>query len=126
MKPYVAMVIAAFVAGAALGAFVQQYRIQNIRLDTADSLVKGYRASEKVNRESIERYAADLERLRHIPARVVRYCPSVPGAASGTGDAAQPGPDQGSGEDVGGLLRGCLRELYRYRALSGALNAAEN
>jgi len=67
--------------------------------------------------------AEDLAAVRGRPPVVVRVCPGVPGASSGTGQPAPGVGDTGVGEDIGPTLSACLTELYRYRALSRAIQA---
>lgn len=119
-------VVAAFAAGFTAASWRASGEIERVKRETAERIASGYRAAERVNREATEQYAADLARVRSAPPRVVRVCPaSLPAAPAGSRDAPAAVAGAGVGEDIGPVLSACLAELYRYRALSGAITGRQ-
>lgn len=96
--------------------------IEKLKRENAEKLASGWQTAEKVNREAVQKYADDLAAVRGRPPVVVRVCPGVPGTAGRAGEPAAGVGDPGAGEDIGPTLTACLTELYRYRALSAALD----
>jgi len=129
MNIYVVVVGVAFAVGIASGAGTVKLwadaRMSEVEKEAAERIAKGWETAERVNRNALENYQIDLERLRNKPARVVRVCPTVPSVAGGTDSPAESSVDRGDGEDIGPVLSGCLKELYRYRALSDAIKGRD-
>lgn len=111
----------AFAAGWSVNGWRKDKQVAELKREAAERIAKGWQTAEKVNRNAVEKYAQDLAAVRGRPPVVVRVCPGVPGASGGTGQPAPGVGDTGVGEDIGPTLSACLTELYRYRALSHAL-----
>ena len=114
----------AFAAGWSVNGWRLGRQMAELRQENAERIAKGWETADKVNRDAMEKYATDLASIRGRPPVVVRVCPGVPnlpGTASGTGSSAPGVADTGAGEDIGPTLSACLTELYRYRALSHAV-----
>lgn len=120
----VALVLGAlFSAGWSVNGWRKDKQIAEMKQAAAEQIAKGWQTAEKVNRNAVEKYAEDLAAVRGRPPVVVRVCPGVPGASGGTGQPTAGVGDTGVGEDIGPTLSACLTELYRYRALSRAIQA---
>lgn len=120
----VALVLGAlFSAGWSVNGWRMSATVERLKAENAERIAKGWQTAEKVNRNAVEKYAEDLATVRGRPPVVVRVCPGVPGASGGTGQPAPGVVDPGVGEDIGPTLSACLTELYRYRALSRAIQA---
>lgn len=113
----------AFAAGWSVNGWRMSATVERLKAENAERIAKGWQTAEKVNRNAVEKYAEDLAAVRGRPPVVVRVCPGVPGASGGTGQPAPGVGDPGLGEDIGPTLSACLTELYRYRALSRAIQA---
>lgn len=112
-----------FGAGWSVNGWRMSATVERLKAENAERIAKGWQTAEKVNRNAVQKYADDLAAVRSRPPVVVRVCPGVPAASGGTGQPAPGMGDPGTGEDIGPTLSACLTELYRYRALSRAIQA---